>query len=121
MWKLLSIHAENLCAFKEFHYVLMQGVTTLIFGNNMDNDSQKSNGSGKSALVEAVALGITGSPLRKIKNEEIINDMADECIVCLQFQLEAAYRYSSSLFCLVETIKKVLIPLRIRTLHLFAL
>lgn len=86
MWKLLSIHAENLCAFKEFHYVLMQGVTTLIFGNNMDNDSQKSNGSGKSALVEAVALGITGSPLRKIKNEEIINDMADECIVCLQFQ-----------------------------------
>lgn len=90
MWKLLSIHAENLCAFKVFHYVLTQGVTTLIFGNNMDNDSQKSNGSGKSALIEAVAIGISGSPLRKIKNEEIINDIADECTVILQFQNDIA-------------------------------
>lgn len=86
MWKLLSIHAKNLCAFRELHYKLFQGVTTLIFGNNMDNDSQKSNGSGKSALVEAVALGITGAPLRRIKNEEIINDMADQCMVTLHLQ-----------------------------------
>ena len=86
MWKLLSIHAENLCAFRQLHYVLAQGVTTLIFGNNMDSDSQKSNGSGKSALVEAVALGITGGPLRRIKNEEIINDSADKCLVILHLR-----------------------------------
>ena len=86
MWKLLSIHAKNLCAFRELHYKLFQGVTTLIFGNNMDNDSQKSNGSGKSALVEAVALGITGAPLRRIKNEEIINDMAEQCMITLHLQ-----------------------------------
>lgn len=89
MWKLLSIHAENLCAFRELDYKLTQGVTTLIFGNNMDNESQKSNGSGKSALVEAVALGITGTPLRKIKNEEIINDMAEECMVTLYLHNDA--------------------------------
>lgn len=90
MWKLLSIHAENLCAFRELDYKLIQGVTTLIFGNNMDNESQKSNGSGKSALVEAVALGITGTPLRKIKNEEIINDMAEECMVTLYLHNDAS-------------------------------
>lgn len=85
MWKLNEIYAENLCSFSNLHYVLSQGVTTLVFGNNLDNDSQRSNGSGKSALIECIAVGITGSPLRKVKNEEIINDAADECNIHLQF------------------------------------
>ncbi|CDN32999.1 hypothetical protein BN938_2934 [Mucinivorans hirudinis] len=85
MWKLNKIEARNLCAFREIDYTLNQGVTTLIFGDNRDNESQRSNGSGKSALLECIAIGITGSPLRKIKNEEIINDAADECYVRLEF------------------------------------
>ena len=85
MWKLNKIAARNLCAFRELSYTLHQGVTTLIFGDNRDNESQRSNGSGKSALLECIAIGITGSPLRKIKNEEIINDTADECYVMLEF------------------------------------
>lgn len=85
MWKLNRITAQNLCAFKELDYTLTQGVTTLIFGDNRDNESQRSNGSGKSALLECIAIGITGSPLRKIKNEEIVNDAADECYVSLEF------------------------------------
>ena len=85
MWKLNRIEARNLCAFREIDYTLTQGVTTLIFGDNRDNESQRSNGSGKSALLECIAIGITGSPLRKIKNEEIINDAADECYVRLEF------------------------------------
>lgn len=72
MWKLNRIEARNLCAFREIDYTLNQGVTTLIFGDNRDNESQRSNGSGKSALLECIAIGITGSPLRKIKNEEIV-------------------------------------------------
>ena len=36
MWKLNDIHVENLCAFKELDYTLEQGVTTLVFGNNLD-------------------------------------------------------------------------------------
>lgn len=85
MWKLNKITAENICSFSNQHYVLDQGVTTLVFGNNLDNDSQGSNGSGKSALIECIATGITGSPLRKVKNEEIINDAADECSIQLEF------------------------------------
>ena len=85
MWKLNDIHAENICSFSNLHYVLNQGVATLVFGNNLDNDSQRSNGSGKSALIECIAIGITGAPLRKVKNEEIINDAADECSIHLQF------------------------------------
>ncbi|MDR1504149.1 MAG: SMC family ATPase [Prevotella sp.] len=85
MWKLTEIYAQNICAFRELHYVLQQGVTTLIFGDNRDNESQRSNGSGKSALIECISIGITGSPLRKIKNEEIINDNSEEAMIELQF------------------------------------
>lgn len=81
MWKLQSISANNLCAFRQMHYTIQQNRTTLIFGNNLDNDSQGSNGSGKSALIEAIAIGLTGEPLRNIKRDEIINDMAEEATV----------------------------------------
>lgn len=81
MWKLIEIKAKNLCAFNELDYTLLQNHTTLIFGNNMDNDSQGSNGSGKSAMLEAIAIALTGEPLRKIKMEEIINDSEEEAMV----------------------------------------
>lgn len=90
MWKLEHIEAENLCAFRTLDYTLRQGVTTLVFGDNRDNDSQRSNGSGKSALIEAIAVGITGSPLRKVRGEEIINDDAPECRVRLRLRNDAA-------------------------------
>lgn len=86
MWRLMSISARNICAFKELNYTLNQGITTLVFGNNLDNDSQKSNGAGKSALTECIALGIIGSPLRKIKSDEIIRDDAEECSIRLEFE-----------------------------------
>lgn len=90
MWKLKSIEAENLCAFRSLAYTLQQGVTTLIFGNNKDNDSQQSNGAGKSALLECIAVGLTGSPLRKIRTEEIINDAAEQCRISLHLANDAS-------------------------------
>lgn len=90
MWKLKSIEAENLCAFRSLAYTLQQGVTTLIFGNNKDNDSQQSNGAGKSALLECIAVGLTGSPLRKIRTEEIINDAAEQCRIILHLANDAS-------------------------------
>lgn len=78
MWQLKTITAKNICAFRELEYSPLQGHTTLIFGNNLDNDSQGSNGSGKSALIEAFAIALTGESLRKVNTEEIINDAFDE-------------------------------------------
>lgn len=84
MWYLESVSARNICSFRQLDYPLQQGVTTLIFGHNADNENQKSNGSGKSTLIEAIAFGITGSPLRKVRSEEIINDSAEDCYVQLR-------------------------------------
>ena len=90
MWKLIRIQATNLCAFKELDYTILQNKTTLVFGNNMDNDSQGSNGSGKSALIEAIALALTGDTLRKVKIEEIINDAEEQATVRADLKNDAA-------------------------------
>ena len=95
MWKLIEIYAKNLCAFKELDYRLEQGHTTLVFGNNLDNDSQVSNGSGKSALIEAIAIGLTGETLRKIKMDEIINDAENSAEVQLRLYNESTGKYFS--------------------------
>lgn len=81
MWTLTHIKATNLCAFRELSWDLPQHIATVVFGNNMDNDSQNSNGSGKSALVESIAIGLTGDPLRKAKTDEVIRDDADQCSI----------------------------------------
>lgn len=83
MWQLTRLSATNICAFEHLDYSPIQHQATLIFGNNLDNESQNSNGSGKSALIEALAIGVTGEPLRKVNVDEIINDRFDEATVSI--------------------------------------
>lgn len=86
MWRLTNIQATNFCSFKELSLAIPQNVATLVFGNNLDDASQNSNGSGKSALIEVIAFGLTGEPLRKLKSiEELIRDDADNSWVSLSF------------------------------------
>lgn len=84
MFKVYNIKATDFCSFKELDFTPEAEHTTLIFGNNLDNDSQGSNGSGKSALVEAIAFGLTGDTLRKVSASEIINDAASSTTVSIE-------------------------------------
>jgi len=86
MWGLRKVSAENVCAFKKLEYYINQGHCTLIFGHNDDNDSQKSNGSGKSALIECISVGTTGEILRDANAEEIINDSFNDATVRLEYE-----------------------------------
>lgn len=74
MWELEKAKCNNLMSFSSFELDVVNGAVTVIYGENKDNDSQKSNGSGKSAVLECIAMGITGSPLRKIKNGELVRN-----------------------------------------------
>ena len=85
MWKLVHVEAQNIVSFRELDMDIEQGVASLIFGQNLDNENQKANGSGKSSLIEAISFGITGDTLRKVKVDEIINDSAEEASVTLCF------------------------------------
>ena len=85
MWQLEDIKATNICAFEKLEYSLKPNCATLVFGDNMDDDSQNSNGSGKSALIEAIAISITGETLRKVNMDEIINDAHDTATLMAVF------------------------------------
>lgn len=86
MWQIKNIHIQNVCTLKDVVCSFRSGVATLIYGENMDNDSQKSNGSGKSALIESIAFVLIGSPLRNIKNDELINNDEDSASVSITLQ-----------------------------------
>lgn len=84
MWKIDRIQARNIVSFKSLDYTIEQGVATLIFGENLDGTNQRHNGSGKSALIEAISIALTGEYLRDVKTtEELINDSANECVVTI--------------------------------------
>lgn len=84
MWRIKHIDCEDFISFKSVSVDIPENVCTLIYGVNLDNDRQKNNGTGKSSLVEAIAFGLTGEPLRGVdKAEEIINDRSDTAHVRL--------------------------------------
>lgn len=86
MWILSNIKGHGIASFNDIDYSPEHGVATLILGHNEDNiDNQPSNGSGKSALIEAISIAITGEPLRKVSIDEIINDRMDDMDVSATF------------------------------------
>ena len=46
----------------------------LLLGENLDDPGQKVNGSGKSALIEAISYLLVGSTIRGVKDRELIQD-----------------------------------------------
>jgi len=81
MWlpKLLKIQrlASHLDTTYEFH----QGVARLLQGENRDDDSQESNGSGKSIIPEAVSIALTGDLFRDATISELIRDGEEDAFV----------------------------------------
>ena len=89
MWSVKDLYIKNIAAFHEAKYTFNEGVATLVYGENMDNDSQLSNGSGKSAFSEAIAIALLGTPLRNVKQDEIINNDSDSAVVRLTLHNKA--------------------------------
>lgn len=86
MWNLEHVTATNFISFKKLELDITQGVCTLLFGENLDNENQKNNGSGKSTIVEAIAFGITGESLKKASSiNDIINDYEEEAYISVTF------------------------------------
>jgi DNA repair exonuclease SbcCD ATPase subunit len=72
MWFPKTIELFDLFSHQRSFYQFVNS-TALVVGNNLDDtDSQESNGSGKSALIEAVIIALTGASLRKVPAVEMI-------------------------------------------------
>lgn len=86
MWTPKYIHIKNLFGHVDTKYEFKQGVCTVIFGENRDDDDSDNNGAGKSTIFEGIAIALTGKSLRDIDKEIFINRHSESCEV--EFYLE---------------------------------
>lgn len=64
MWTPVNVTVKNFMAFKDESYDFNQGSSTMIQGKNLTDDNQESNGSCKSAMLEAIGVAILGKCIR---------------------------------------------------------
>lgn len=89
MYRPSSLEIKNVISYKHSLYLFRQGEAIIIVGENLDDSSQKSNGSGKSGFVESLALAFIGTSVRNVRVRELINDDADFAEVELVLTNEA--------------------------------
>lgn len=77
----LNLYIKDFLSFKEETIVFNQNETTCIMGRNLTEDSQDSNGSGKSALQSAIEFTYTGSISRKINKNKIVRRGCKEALI----------------------------------------
>jgi DNA repair exonuclease SbcCD ATPase subunit len=81
------MRVENFLSFKEAEFDLANAGLTLVEGENCDDPSASSNGSGKSAMIDALVWCLFGTTLRGYENDEVINrKVGDDCLVSVSFE-----------------------------------
>ncbi len=81
MYSPISIEFKNLFSHEHTKYDFLSGKTVFIYGINSADEGQDSNGSGKSAIVEAITLAVTGEPYRDVDKEEFIHEDSNDCYI----------------------------------------
>jgi len=88
MWKPNYIHFKRVLSHTDSRYVFQNGIAIPVIGINETDEGQKSNGSGKSAIIEAVITGLRGEPFRFKSAKDIVQDDEKGCEI--DFELEHA-------------------------------
>ena len=77
-----SMRVENFLSFGEAVFDFEDAGLVLVEGENLDDDSARSNGSGKSAMIDALVWCLFGETLRGYKHDEVIHRRVGEgCLV----------------------------------------
>lgn len=74
MYQPKTLELINFGSHKHTVFNFPEHQTVLIQGKNDTNQGQKSNGSGKSFLIEGLSYALLGSSLRNIKDKELVMD-----------------------------------------------
>jgi len=79
MWTPNHLHIKNLFSHADTSFDFTKGECFVLTGQNLDDPSQASNGSGKSAFIEGIFLALTGDLLRSnILTIDAIRDGQEE-------------------------------------------
>src|ERR1039457_4289824 len=74
MWYPVSLKIENLFSHEDSYFEFSNNKTTTIYGVNKTDLNVQSNGSGKTSILDCIAIGLIGEPLRDISKKEIVRN-----------------------------------------------
>lgn len=83
MYRLKEIEIRNLGTHEHTVYQFREGKPTIIIGENKDDSGQIGNGSGKSWLIEAVSIAVSGQSIRNVKAKELVQNGCESAEVKL--------------------------------------
>jgi len=68
----VHLRAKNFQSFKELYYEYRNGIPVLILGENLTDDDQESNGSGKSVLMSGPEYCILHTMSKKVNDKDLV-------------------------------------------------
>ena len=72
--KILDVNITNFLAITSAHIKLSDRGLVLIQGENLQDSSAQSNGSGKSSIADALCWALYGVTARGVTGNDVIND-----------------------------------------------
>lgn len=72
-----SIHGENFLSYQQLDLEIKTGISSLT-GENLDNPGNRSNGAGKTALIDLISWVFFGETTRGISGDDVINLQAEK-------------------------------------------
>jgi len=95
--KFTAVRAENFMSYKKFDFDLSSQGLLLVLGQNRDADASSSNGSGKTAIIDAFTFALWGTTLRGISGDAIINRIVGKnCFAQVEFTDDNGIAYCVS-------------------------
>lgn len=83
MLRPFELQLHNIVSYTDAIYKFEAGKAIIVVGDNRDNPSQRGNGSGKSGLVEGLAIALTGDCIRDASMKELVRRGEDYGIIKL--------------------------------------
>ena len=80
MYYPIKIRLQNFGPYKDSEFSFKKGSATMVYGVNNTDKGSKSNGSGKSFILEAICVAMINSPLRKASVKDLVRTGEKESI-----------------------------------------
>lgn len=86
--RITTLNVQNFLSFGKVVFDFQNQGLVLVEGDNRDDESAKSNGSGKSAMIDALVWCLFGTTLRGYENDEVVNrKVGEDCLVSVVIEV----------------------------------